>query len=231
MFIKETHSAFDILRISAGLVAFGIPAYFAIELFYDKKYVTLRRNLMAKLSHHYNKFPLTKMTFKIISLVGPFNKKSSLMVYNSPMGAFTQKIVKSKIPFRKIIIANQSKEEIKVFKEKISSENRKHIGVHLLRKLSVPVNVGKVNAFVSFNSLGHVKDVAGFVHNVKKVLNKKGKFCFYVKNNFLNMTPNALLVEDKKKMLALFKKEKLVVTYNKKRRLFKTEIFICGKKV
>jgi len=45
------------------------------------------------------------------------------------------------------------------------------------------------------------------------------------------MTPNALLVEDKKKMLALFKKEKLVVTYNKKRRLFKTEIFICGKKV
>jgi basic amino acid/polyamine antiporter, APA family len=232
MFIKETHSAFDILRISAGLVAFGIPAYFAIELFYDKKYVTLRRNLMAKLSHHYHKLPLPKITFnKIISLVGPFNKKSNIMVYNSPMGTFTQKIVKTKMPFRKVIIANQSKEEVKVFKEKVSSEDRKHIDVHLLRTLNIPTKSGKVDAFVSFNDLGHVKDVAGFVHDVKKVLNKKGKFCFYVKNGFMNMTPNALLVEDKKKMLALFKKEKLSVNYSKKSRLFKTEIFVYGKRV
>ena len=231
MFIKETHSAFDILRISAGLVAFGIPAYFAIELFYDKKYVTLRRNLMAKLSHHYHKFPLPKITFnKIISLVGPFNKKSNIMVYNSPMGTFTQQIVKAKMPFRKIIIANQSKEEVKVFKEKISSEDRKHVDVNLLRTLNIPTKSGKVDAFVSFNDLGHVKDVAAFVHDVKKVLNKKGKFCFYVKNHFMDMTPNALLVEDKKKMLALFKKEKLTATYTKKSRLFKTEIFVYGKK-
>ena len=54
MFIKETHSAWDILRISGGLIAFGIPAYFAIELFYDKKYVLLRRNLMANLFHHFH---------------------------------------------------------------------------------------------------------------------------------------------------------------------------------
>ena len=232
MFIKETHGALDILRISGGLIAFGIPAYFAIEMFYEKKYVTLRRNLMAKISHHFHKLPLPRITFnRIISNVGPFNRKSSIMVYNSPMGTFTQKIVKSKIPFRKIEIANQSKEEIKVFKEKISSENRKHINVHLLRTLKIPQKASKVDAFVSFNDLGYVKDVAVFVHNVKKILNKKGKFCFYVKNNFMNMTPNALLVEDKKKMLALFKKEKLSVTYTKKRRFFKTEIFISGKRI
>ena len=231
MFIKETHSALDILRISAGLVAFGIPAYFAIELFYDKKYVTLRRNMMAKLSHHFHRLPLPKITFnKIISLVGPFNKKSSIMVYNSPMGTFTQKIVKSKIKFRNIEIANQSKEEIKVFKKKILQSERKHIGVHLLRTLNIPQKARKVDAFVSFNDLGHVKDVAEFVRDVKKVLNKKGKFCFYIKNHFMNMTPNAILIEDKKKMLALFKKEKLSATYSKKRRFFKTEIFISGKK-
>ncbi len=230
MFIKETHSAFDILRISGGLIAFGIPAYFAIELFYDKKYVTLRRNMMAKLSHHYYRIPLPKSTFnKIISLVGPFNKKTDVMIYNSPMGVFTQRIVKTKIPFKHIHLANQSKEEIKIFKEKVSSEERKHVETHLLRNLVIPSKV-KADAFVSFNDLGYVKDVAAFVHAVKNALNKNGKFCFYIKHHLLNVAPNALLVDDKKKMLALFKKEKLNVVYLRKRRLFKTEIFIYGKK-
>jgi basic amino acid/polyamine antiporter, APA family len=227
MFIKETHSALDILRISAGLVAFGIPAYFAIELFYDKKYVTLRRNLMAKLAHHYHRFPLPKPTFnKIMSLVGPFNKKTAILVYNSPMGTFTQRVVKSKMKFRNIHIANQSKEEIKIFKEKV---HEKHVETHLVRSFGIP-HVGKVDSFVSFNDLGYVKNIERFVHEVKKVLVKNGKFCFYVKSSLLNMSPNAIEVEDKKKMISIFKKEKLAVTYSRKKRLFKTEIFMYGKR-
>ena len=231
MFIKETHGALDILRISGGLIVFGVPAYFAIELFYDKKYVGLRRNMSAKLSHYFHRIPLPKPSFnKIINLVGPFTKKSTIMVYNSQMGAFTQKIVKAKMPFRKIIVANQSKEEIKFFKENISLKDRKHITIHFLRSLSIPTKSGKVDSFISFNDLGYVKDISSFVHDVKKVLNTKGKFCFYIKNNVLNMTPNAIEVDDKKKILAIFKKEKLNVTYSRRRRLFKTEIFIYGKK-
>ncbi|MBT5924632.1 hypothetical protein HOH30_02815, partial [Candidatus Woesearchaeota archaeon] len=86
------------------------------------------------------------------------------------------------------------------------------------------------DSFISFNDLGHVKDVQVFVRDMKKVLSKNGKFCFYVQHNMVNMTPNALLVDDKKKMVALFKKEKLKVTYSRKRRLFKTRIFIYGRK-
>ena len=47
---------------------------------------------------------------------------------------------------------------------------------------------------------------------------------------FMNMSPNAVEVDNKKKMLALFKKAKLPVTYVRKHRLYKTEIFIYGKK-
>jgi basic amino acid/polyamine antiporter, APA family len=231
MFIKETHSAWNILRISGGLIAFGIPAYFAIELFYDQKYVVLRRNLMANLSHYYHKLPLPKLTFnKIISLVGPFSKKTNIIVYNSPMGVFTQSILKRKIIFHKIHVANQSKEEIKIFKEKISPKDRKQIEVHFLRTLTIPQKVKKTDIFISFNDLGYVKDISTFVHNVKSVLNKKGKFCFYIQHHFLNVAPNALVVDDKKKIIQLFKKEKLEASYTKKRRLFKTEIFIYGQK-
>jgi basic amino acid/polyamine antiporter, APA family len=229
MFIRETHSAWDILRVSIGLIAFGIPAYFAIELFYDKKYVTLRRNIIAKVSHNLHKIPLPRLTFnRIISLVGPFKKSSSIMVFNSSLGSFTQKILKQKMLFKKIYVANQSKEEISVFKENILLERRKNVSVHLLRTVKIPTKVGKVDSFISFNDIGYVKDVAVFVHDVKKILAKGGKFCFYVKSHVLNVTPNAVLVEDRKKMLALFKKEKLDVTYKRKRRLFTSEIFMYG---
>jgi len=230
MFIKETHGALDILRISGGLMAFGIPAYFAIEMFYDKKYVTLRRNMIAKLMHHYHKLPLPKFTFnKIIKLVGPLNKNKKILIFNSPMGAFTQTILKNKLKFKHIYVANQSKEEMKIFKENISKENKKHIDTFLLRSLKVPKTVKKVDTFLSFNDLGYAKDVPYFIHDVKSVLNKKGKFCFYIKSTFLNMTPNALLVEDKKQMLKLFKETGLQAKYSKRKRLFKTEIFVYGK--
>ena len=228
MFIHETHSAWDLLRVSGGLMAFGIPAYFAIELFYDKKYVTLRRNLIAKLSHYYHKLPLPKPTFnRILSYVGPFKKTTRILAYNFSMGSFTQRIVKDKIPFKHIDIANQSKEEIKIFKEKVSS--KKSIETHLLRTLKVP-HLKKVDVFISFNGLGHAQNVEKFVNQVKKILNSKGKFCFYSRSSFLNVSPNAVLVQNKKKMLEIFKKEKMDVTYRKKKRFYKTEIFIYGRK-
>ena len=152
------------------------------------------------------------------------------MVYNSPMGTFTQKIVKGKMPFNKIIVGNQSKEEIKIFKEKVPNAHRKHVDVRFLRTIKIPPKTGKVDSFVSFNDLGYVKDIPSFVHDVKMRLNKRGKFCFYMKSNFLNVTPNAIEVDNKKKILAMFKKEKLSVNYLRKRKLFKTEIYIYGRK-
>lgn len=230
MFIKETHHAFDLLRISIGLIAFGIPAYFAIELFYEKQYVVLRRNIMARMSVYFHKIPLPKKTFrKIVSYTGPFSKKTSILVYNSPMGIFTQKIVKGHLPFKDIHVANQSKEELKVFKEKVSKKNRRNIRIHFLRSLKMP-KLSKIDVFISFNDLGHIKDIPKFINELKKTLSKKGKFCFYIKHHLLNVTPNALIVEDKKKVLKMFKKANLKAKYIRKKKLFKTEIFVYGKK-
>jgi len=231
MFIRETHGALDLLRVSGGLVAFGIPAYFAIELFYDNKYVTLRRNLVAKLMHHFHKLPLPRTTFKkIISLTGPFTKKTKITVFNSPMASFTQGILKNNVKFKEVHIYNQSKEEIKFFKKKLTQKNVKSINIHLIRTIRIPNKSKKVDAFISFNDIGHVKDISQFVKDVKTILNKKGKFCFYIKSNFLNMAPNALLVESRKEINKIFKEQKLKMTYSKKKKFFKTEIFIYGKK-
>ena len=152
------------------------------------------------------------------------------MVFNSQMGAFTQDLIKSKIPFKKIQVANQSKEEIKYFEENLSPKNRKRVDIHFLRNIKVPAKSGKVDSFVSFNDIGYAKDISLFIREVKKILNKKGKFCFYIKSSILNTTPNAVEVDNKKKMVALFKKEKLEVKYLREKKLFKTEVYIYGQK-
>ncbi|MFH1064481.1 MAG: hypothetical protein V1729_05350 [Candidatus Woesearchaeota archaeon] len=51
-----------------------------------------------------------------------------------------------------------------------------------------------------------------------------------MKNTFINMTPNALLVADKKEVLNLFSDAKLDAEYHRRKKMFKEDIFIYGKK-
>ena len=221
MFIKETHGELDILRISGALVAFGIPAYFAIELFYDQKYVKLRRRLVTKLFH---RIFLPKRLFnKVLSYVGPLRKSSIILDYNSYSGSFTRGVLKKKLHYKKIYVCNNVKEELRL----ISGKN---IEKKLLRTLKIPTHLKKVDVFVSFNDLGYVKDIPLFLKNLKNCLSKKGKFCFYLKSSFLNVTPNALIFSDKKKTTKIFKEAKLKIGYVKKKSLFTTEIYLYGKK-
>ncbi|MAF99367.1 MAG: hypothetical protein CMH61_02035 [Nanoarchaeota archaeon] len=224
MFIKETHGALDILRISGSLVVFGVPAYFAIELFYDQKYVELRRKIFAVLGHFYHKVPLTGQVFsRILGYIGNLGGKKVLVI-NSPMGGLTKRVVGKKISFKHITVANQSKEELKQFKKSVHAKN---VDSKFIRSLSIPS--GKYDRIVGFNVLGQVKDIPKFLHELKKSLSKGGSYCFFEKSMFLNMNVNAITVDDKKKLLPLFKKEKLRANYVKKHRLYKTVVFVYGK--
>ena len=148
---------------------------------------------------------------------------------NSPLGRFTKKIIVGNLPFKHIFLANQAKEELKIFREEVAKNKRKKVDTLLIKSLKIP-KVRKVDVLISFNDLGYVKNIPKFVAEVKNILKAKGKFCFYVKSTFINVAPNAILVNDRKKLIAVFEKEKLKVQYRKRKRLYKTEIFVSGQK-
>jgi len=231
MFVRETHGALDILRISASLVAFGIPAYFAIEIFYEQRYINMRKDLRAILSHYYHIAPIPRPLFdRIMHLVGNTNKDSIIVDYDCGVGGFSRAMIRKGKPFKKLYAVDKAKHDIDIFKENIPSTHKDKVHVYYRNTWRLPKEIKKVDAFVSFNSLGYIDNIPEFLKHLREVLSKDGKFCFYVKNTFINMTPNALEVEDKKKIEELFSKEKLEVQYLKKKHLFKEQIFVYGKK-
>ncbi|MBL7054655.1 amino acid permease [Candidatus Woesearchaeota archaeon] len=232
MFIRETHGAMDILRISGGLIAFGIPAYFAIEIFYDMKYVNLRKSLIAWFSHYYHAVPLPEPLFNyVLKLIGKTKKNSLIMDYDCGVGGFTRKIIKKNLLFKKIYAIDKSKEEIKVFKENLPKDYKDKVHIKYRNSWKISPNIKNIDVFFSFNSLGYIPNIPDFLKHLRKVLRKNGRFCFYIKHSIINVTPNALIVEDKKQIEKIFGKEKFKVTYHKRKKLFKEEIFIYGKRL
>ncbi len=223
MFIRETHGALDILRISGSLIVFGIPAYFAIELFYEEKYVALRRNLMARLAHHIHWLSLSPFVLaRLVSHVKPVSAQTDILAMSLPVAGFTRKVV----PFRTVHLASMAAVDLAFLKNRI--KGRKDIILHTLRTIKVP-SVKNIDVFLSYNDLGYVKDIPSFLRQVKRSLHKNGRFCFYIKNGFFNMTPNALLVENKEEILALCSKAGLKASYQMRRGFMKTEHYVYGK--
>jgi basic amino acid/polyamine antiporter, APA family len=221
MFIQETHDPFDILRISGALIAFGIPAYFTIELFYDQKYVNLRRNLLAHIRHKSPKS--TKLLRRILNRLPRPHKKHIIVDMNSPVGSMSKHVLENH-HIKKIHVINTSKEELSLIKTHPKREK------HYLKKVGVPSAVKKVDLFISHNDLGLAEDVEKFVGQIAKSLRKGGRFVFYVSQHGLNMAPNIHLLEDKKKLMKLFKKFGLKMKYEHKKGWLKEEFYISGKK-
>jgi ubiquinone/menaquinone biosynthesis C-methylase UbiE len=221
----------DLLRVSGSLILFGTPAYFLIEIFYDPKYVGMRKDLLAKLSHYYHSSALPKSLFRhILSLVGGIKKGAVILDYDCGVGGFTRDIIQKEMPFKKIYAVDKSRQEIKVFRENLPKEHKEKVSIIYRKSWRIPEKIKNVDLFFSFNSLGYIEDIPSFLNHLRGVLKKKGRFCFYIKHSIINVSPNALIVEDHQKIKELFSKAKLTGTYRTRKKLFRKEIFIYGKK-
>jgi hypothetical protein len=196
-------------------------------LFYDPKYVHVRQAWLTRMRYALNKLPIPASLFNLLlSKVGPLHRDSLVVIVNAGAGHLTRGILQKSLPFRKIHAVSHSKGEAKAFKDKV---HNKKVEVHFQDGLTPPRLKG-VDSFICMADLGYVKNIESYLVQVKKILSKGGKFCFYMGHSFLDMTPNSIVVEDRKKMLAEFKKAGLHADYSKTRRLFKTRILVYGKK-
>jgi len=231
MYLKETHGAIELIKISLSLIAFGIPAYFAIEIFYEQKYVNMRRNMHAFFMHNYHKIPLPRPTFnKIYRLIGDTDKKTVILDYDCGVGGFTRSLIRRKMSFKKIYAVDKAHHQVKIFKKTLPPDFKRKVKIYERDSWRLPKKIGKVDAFVSSGSLGYIDNIPAFLKHMKAVLGRGGRFCFYIKDSFINMTPNALELEDRKRMLKIFSDAGLKAEYSRRKKMFSGEVFIYGKK-
>ena len=234
MFIKETHSALDILRVSIGLVLFGLPAYFFIELFYEQKYAKLRQEIWARLLHYFPFLHPIVPYRRIIGMVGPLRAKTKIMSVSFPSDIFSHYLLRRAYAFGSILSLHQSQYELQGIKKKISSHSsRKKVTLKRVKSLSVLPGANTKNNFnviVSYNDLGYTKNLPKFFKSVSSNLTRGGKFCLYVRHSFFDMKPNAIELDKTKELLKMAKESGLQAKYLKLNRVGYTEIFIYGKK-
>lgn len=227
MFIKVTHSAAELLTISIFLIVIGIPAYLFIEMFYEPKYINIRRNILGRFASHFHRLIFPERLFrKIMGFMGHLDKKNVIMDHNSGIGDFTKRIIADGIPFKKIYAVEQSVEDIHLFKKSIPLESKGKVSF----SKNINEKINDVDIFYSFNSLGYVEDVHSFLKKIRKTLSPQGKFCFHIYHNMVNVTPNANIIENEKEIKQLFKKAGLSVKYLKVKRILFEHIFIYGKR-
>jgi basic amino acid/polyamine antiporter, APA family len=233
LFIFEVDNSIKLLKVSLALISFGIPSYFFIEIFYNSKYVNIRKKIRAFFSHHYHSMPFPKKKFKTILKMLDVKRNSTkeykILDYDCGVGSFTRELIKSGIPYSKIYAIDKSKEEIRIFSKKIPIHHKKKVYIIYRKDSKIPKFIDKVDLFFSFNSLNKASSVSKFIEEMKSVLKKDGEFCFYINHTLLNVNENLLLLEDYSRTLELFERHGLSISYVKKKSLFKEEIFIVGK--
>tara|TARA_Y100000310_G_C20699227_1_gene828137 strand:+ start:725 stop:3061 length:2337 start_codon:yes stop_codon:yes gene_type:complete len=231
MFIHETHGALDVLRVSGALILFGIPAYFFIEIFYDDKYVSMRKDSMARFKHIFHQMGTNVPRFNhIMNLVGTPNKNHVVVDLNSELGIFTHLLHRKGIKYKKVYTVHNSDVELEIFKEKVHKDQKKKVTPIKVSGWAIPKQIKKADKIVGFGVLGNVKDIDSFLKQLHNTLKPGGHFCFHIKHHMLDVSPNALFVNDKKQVENAFKKAKLHVSYKKLKHVFKEEIFIHGYK-
>jgi len=224
-FIKVTHSAMDIITISAFLIILGVPAYLFIEMFYDKKYLNSRREILGRISSHFHRLIFPERLFRTVQrYIGPLTKDKVVMDHNAGIGDFTRRIIRDGRPFKKLYAVEPSHVELSIFKKKVLDSNG---NIMFLRNIN---GVKGVDCFYSFNYLGYLDNIPRFLMKLKKTLAPEGKFCFHIYHNIVNVTPNANIIEDRKQIQEIFKKAGLSVKYIRRKRILFEHIFIYGKK-
>lgn len=233
LFVVELEDSAKLLKISLALVSFGIPSYFFIEIFYNSKYVKIRKTIKSKIMHHFHSLPFPKSKFKVILQLLEVKKYSTkeftIIDYDCGVGSFTRELIKSGIPYKKIYAIDMSKEDIKVFAKKIPAHHKNKVDILYRKNWKIPSFVKKVDLFFSFNTLGKVANISNLIKSIKPFLKNNAEYCFYINHNLITVNENLVFLEDFNKVEKLFNSHGLTVSYIKKKSMFKEEIYIFGK--
>lgn len=228
-----------LFMLSASIVAFGLPLYLLVELYYDPKMITSVNDLLAFLSYFSERFTLPKrMTNELFTLLSDIKGKS-VLDFGCSVGTLTVPLARAVGKRGFVYAVDFSNNAIKLNRRRVRIkqwEQPELYGevkfIHDQENMTrVHPDIKEVEVIVSLGRLSYMQDLKKVLKELADVLHEKGKICFIEYGDFFHVIPNIEWMAHDKTIEHLFREAGFAVRVLRKKGLFWNYIFIYGAKL
>ncbi|MEA3429999.1 MAG: amino acid permease [Nanoarchaeota archaeon] len=230
MWLIEEPGAMSSFRLGMSFVLISIPLYLLVEFYHNPKLTIKTKTVFAKL------FILTENMFYpravrelIIKKLGR-KSKMHILEYGCTVGTLTKHLVKHVKPFGKVHASDMTPKHLEITKKRLKLHH-KHILYYQDRPNKVHKDIPKVDAIVSYDTLGDVEKINILLKDMNKHLKTGGKIVFVEFTKFFHLIPNIDWLQDDKEIRMIFKKTGFDIKLERKNGIFFNHIHIWGSKV
>lgn len=225
-------SRLSLFLLGMSILAVGIPLYFLIEMYYDKRMIIKVNDFFARLTLFTEEISLPRRIKKdIMQRLGDIKKKT-VLEFGCRVGTFTLMLAEAVGKEGKVYATNISKKEGDITRERMVRYGHSHVEViHEQDFDNVHISVKKADLAVSAGGLSTVVDIKTALIAINRKLPVNGKILFLDYDKFFWIIPNVDWLGNDIKLLAIFKECGFKVTIERRQGMFWQYVYVEGKKV
>jgi APA family basic amino acid/polyamine antiporter len=226
----EQHNALQLTMLGLSFILLGVPIYFLLEMFYDRRAIRHVEDFLARFTLMFENINLpTKHRKELLRLIGNVKGKS-IYEYGAGVGTLTLHLAQRVGKKGKIFATGISKKELSILQNRLDKKGHKHVQVlhdpkHTDR---AHTKVKKVDLVVSVGGMGYVKKPKTVLKHFAQRLKKGGRVVFLDYDKFFYLIPNIEWLNQDVK--TIFKQAGFDVKVEKKRGLLWTYVYMYGTK-
>jgi len=232
MWLKETHGAYEILKLGISLIVLGIPIYFLIEMYYSapaiKKVNAKLTYLLIIFENLFFPFGLRKRVFLLAGNL----KNKRVLEYGCSSGALTRRLTKKVLPRGRVYVTDVLDHNVDITEKQLNRyKHLEFFHVDSLINFKPKRKVPHFDVIISTGIFSYLQKPKQVLKDMSRKMRKGSKIVILDYDKFFHIIPNVPWISDERKLKRWFNAANLKVKIVKKRGLFWQHIFIYGEKV
>ncbi len=230
--------AVPLFRLILSFIAFGIPLYLLIEVYYDPKMITSINDIFAYFAVFTERITLPLWVRRhFLLLLGPIKDKT-VLEYGCNVGTLTVDLARSVGPYGTLYATDISVRDLEITQQRIQRHLRRSKGLlarvqtlhdeHHFERIHPAIPYADV--VVSVGMLSYIQDVDKVLSDIYDILPYGGRITLLEFGDFFRLIPNVEWLSSNDVIMRRFKKVGFLVRVDRKRGLFWNYIFVYGMK-
>ncbi|MFC1754564.1 amino acid permease [Thermoproteota archaeon] len=230
VWVTHTEGAFMKVRLALSLILLGIPLYFLLQLYYNKKVIIKVNDTFANVARLTENINLPKgVRQKMIQLLGDVKNKS-VMEYGCGVGTLTMLLAEKVKPRGKLYATVISPHEKAIVEKRLKKEGHNHVTIYKVDPDKIHPGIPRIDTVVSAGMIGYVAEEEKILKKLNKKLKIGNKIVFLDYDKFFDVIPNIEWLSNDAEIKDIFDKAGFKVTVVRKQGVAWQYIYIFGRK-